>query len=400
MVITKFVYRRSWQANSINICNRKYLNTMYDEFKDLNKRVDLQIDQAVILRLQKYINSNLFAEKDNIEHSSYWRHHSDKIYTTTTSNNVRMVGQSGFYVPSKESLLQQFHRKAQTVLFSPLRAIRWLIKKIKNKKILPQHMSYFQAFDSVMSGAEISFPIISKFRINHKTLGELPNVFKNSDSIKAHYHTWSGYHASPIIIKHYYQQNILRRFMESESIKTVLEIGGGNGNFSSILYHEWAPVRVILIDLPQTLTTAIPFLSNQFPHAKILMPHEVEAHGLSGSFDFAFLTVQQTSVLMDNSIDLVTNVDSFQEMTQEQIQNYFKLTQRVCRNSGFFFSSNRVEKIPYGENPFTVEQSDLPNKSAEFPWNLKNKDLVNEISSLERLVQLDATSIRLQQIVK
>ena len=103
---------------------------------------------------------------------------------------------------------------------------------------------------------------------------------------------------------------------------------------------------------------------------------------------------------MDNSIDLVTNVDSFQEMTQEQIQNYFKLTQRVCRNSGFFFSSNRVEKIPYGENPFTVEQPDLPNKSAEFPWNLKNKDLVNEISSLERLVQLDATSIRLQQIVK
>ena len=373
---------------------------MYDEFKNLNKSVNLQVDKTLILRLQKYINSDLFAEKNTIEHSSYWRYHADKLHINTTSNSVGIVGQSGFYVPTKESLLQQFLRKVQIALSSPSRVIRWLIKKIKNEKILPQHMSYFQAFDSVMSGAKVSFPILSKFRINHKTLGELHNVFKNSDSVKAHYQTWSKYHASPIIIKHYYQQNILRRFIDSESIKTVLEIGGGNGNFASILHHDWAPARVILMDLPETLATAIPFLSNQFPHAKILMPHEVEAHGLSGSFDFAFLTVHQMAALMDNSIDLVTNIDSFQEMTHEQILTYFKLVQRVCHNSSFFFSSNRCEKIPCGENQSTIEQPDLPNRSAEFPWNLKNKDLVNEISSLERLVQPDAQSIRLQQIVK
>ena len=373
---------------------------MYDEFKSLNKGVSLQVDQAIILRLQKFISSDLFAAKNNVEHSSYWRYHADKLHITTASNNVGVVGQSGFYVPTKESLLQQFFRRVRIALSEPSRAIRWVIKKIKNEKILPQHMSYFQAFDAVMSGAKVSFPVLSKFRINHKTLGEIPNVFKNSDSIKAHYQSWSRYHASPTIIKHYYQQNILRGFIESESIKTVLEIGGGNGNFASILHHDWAPVRVILMDLPETLATAIPFLSNQFPHAKILMPHEVEAHGLSGSFDFAFLTVHQMSALMDNSIDLVTNIDSFQEMTHEQIQTYFKLAQRVCCNSGFFFSSNRCEKIPCGENQSIIEQPDLPNRSAEFPWNLKNKDLVNEISSLGRLVQLDASSIRLQQIVK
>ena len=132
----------------------------------------------------------------------------------------------------------------------------------------------------------------------------------------------------------------MRGFVGSESIKTVLEIGGGNGNFSSILHHDWAPVRVILMDLPETLAIAIPFLSNLFPHAKLLMPHEVKAHGLSDSFDFAFLTVHQMPILTDNSIDLATNFDSFQEMTHEQIQTYFKLVQRVCRNSGFFFSSN------------------------------------------------------------
>ena len=373
---------------------------MYDDFKSLNTGVRLQVNEAIVLRLKKFISSDLFVAKDNVKHSSYWQHHAKKLHATPEYNYVDVIGQSGFYVPKKKSLLQQFFRKMWFVLLSPSKVRIWLMKIIKNEQNSLKHMSYFKAFDEVMSCAEVSFPVLSKFRVNHKTLGELPNVFKNSDSIKAHYQSWSKYSASPNIIKHYYQQNILRGYVESESIKTILEIGGGNGNFASILHHDWAPARVILMDLPETLATAIPFLSNQFPHAKILMPHEVEAHGLSGSFDFAFLTVHQMAALMDNSIDLVTNIDSFQEMTHEQILTYFKLVQRVCHNSSFFFSSNRCEKIPCGENQSTIEQPDLPNRSAEFPWNLKNKDLVNEISSLERLVQPDAQSIRLQQIVK
>jgi len=194
----------------------------------------------------------------------------------------------------------------------------------------------------------------------------------------------------------------LRGYISENQIGTVLEIGGGNGNFTSILYHDWAPLRVILVDLPETLAIAIPFLSSLFPEAKIIMPHEVKADkgALSGTFDFAFLTVDQLEIIADNSVELAINCHSFQEMTGEQIEQYFTLVQRVCREEAFFFVANRVEKIPCGPDSLTVEQLVPPNRFAEYPWNPKNQKLFYEISRLHRLVQLDDVSIRLERIHK
>jgi putative sugar O-methyltransferase len=261
-------------------------------------------------------------------------------------------------------------------------------------------MSYEQAFDAVMSSADVSVPINSPFAINHRKLAHHPKAFASAASLKRHYTKWSGYEASANIVNHYYYQNILRAFIDREKIGTILEIGAGNGNFPSILYHDWVPVRVVLMDLPETLAVSIPFLSSMFPEARIAMPHEIEAGGMPKDFDFAFLTVDQLEHLADSSIDLAINCHSFQEMTHEQIGMYFKLVQRVCRESGFFFTANRIEKIPCGPDAFAVEQVDPPNRMAEFPWNAQNKVVVHEISKLSRLVQLDGVSIRLECICK
>ena len=317
-----------------------------------------------------------------------------------SGNLVQVSGESGFYVPRRASLLKRVLSKALRGIKQPAKAGARLNHAVLSKFSVPRLMPYHRAFDAVMTNADISNPIISPFSINHRDLARLPGVFVSSASVDKHYRVWSGYEASANIYNHYYYQNILRRFAKPDQTNTVLEIGAGNGNFPSILSHDWAPIRLILIDLPETLAVSIPFLSSIFPAAKIVLPHEIQAAGLPGEFEFAFLTVDQTDQILDDSVDLSINCHSFQEMTHEQIRRYFALVQRVSREAGLFFTANRIEKIPSGQDAYTVEQLDPPNRMAEYPWNSQNEVLVYEISKLSRLVQLDPVAIRLERVQK
>ncbi len=261
-------------------------------------------------------------------------------------------------------------------------------------------MSYERAFDAVMSHAPVSEPVLSPSLVNHLLLARQPGVFARASAVKRHYAGWSGRRASGNIICHYYYQNLLRGFIDAARVGTVLEIGAGNGNFPAILFHEWAPLRVILIDLPEALAVSIPFLASLFPRARLALPNEIAQQGLPAQFDFAFLTVDQTALVAKDSVDLAINCHSFQEMTHPQIEAYFALVQRVCRHSGWFFTANRVEKIPSGPDAYTAEQPDPPNRMFEYPWRKSNEILVHQISRLSRLVQLDAIAIRLECIRK
>lgn|GEM_PF-861123 len=359
---------------------------------------ELKVNYDLTKRLQTFIHSDLFTTHSQIAKSEYWKYHADKLRTTISDNNVNVEGCSGFYVPQKGATFFRAAQKVRKAILKPSKAVDWIVRQFMERISIPRLMSYEKAFDAVMSCAEVADPDLSPFRVSHAKLAKHPKVFASTAAIKKHYRNWSGYNASAHILTSYYYQNILRGYIDEGQISTVLEIGPGNGNFPSILYHDWAPMKLILVDLPETLAVAIPFLNSLFPKAKLLMPHEVQADGLPGIFDFAFLTVDQIDIIADNSVDLAINCHSFQEMTHAQIEVYFKLIQKVCRESGFFFTANRVEKIPCGIDAYTVEQSDPPSRFAEYPWNPKNEKLVYEVSRLHRLVQLDGVSIRLERI--
>jgi len=199
------------------------------------------------------------------------------------------------------------------------------------------------------------------------------------------------------IISHYYYSNLLRGYILNNKIETVLEIGAGNGNFPSILYNDWSPLRLVMVDLPETLTTAFTFLSSSFPNAKIILPNEIEGK-MPDEFDFILILPEQIDIIKNNSIDLAINIHSFQEMTHNQIDIYYKLIKRVVRLSGYFLSSNRIEKIPTGPEAFAIEQSTPPNRFYDYPWSDKNKILIDEISSFHSLVQAEPIGIRLEQV--
>ena len=191
----------------------------------------------------------------------------------------------------------------------------------------------------------------------------------------------------------------MRGYIESIDNKRVLEIGGGNGNFSSLLYSCQNNLKIIIVDLAETLSHAIPFVVDLFPNAEIVLPNEVP-ETISDGFDFAFLTPNQIACIPDNFVDILVNFGSFNEMTHKQIDQYFSLIQRCSKNGAFFFTSNRVEKIPCGPDSYEKETSEVPNRFAEYPWYPDNTVLIYEICRLRRVVQLDDFYLRLERINK
>lgn len=352
-------------------------------------------------RLSEYIDSKFNqCVSSSIAKTSYWEHHSSQLTTEIDSGGrVKVSGISGFYIPQPSSLLARYLRKVLKGIRQPSLLGKALLRHLNNRFGVPRLMSFNQAFDAAMRHDEISDPDLSPWRINHLALVDKPKVFPTSAAVRKHYEAWSSLAADPNIVNHYYDQNLLRAFISGTELRTVLEIGPGNGNFPSILYHDWSPIRVILIDLPETISVAFSFLTHLFPEAIFVLPNEAE-NGLPAHFDFAFLTVDQLSLVESDSVDLAINCHSFQEMTHAQLDIYYAFVQRVCRNLGYFFSSNRIEKIPCGPDSYIREQVEPPNRFADYPWNQDNEILIYEISRLLRLVQLDNVAIRLERIRK
>jgi putative sugar O-methyltransferase len=360
----------------------------------------VRVSPDIAERLREFVGSALFTVHSDIAKSEYWKRESDLLRTDISETSVTISGSSGFYVPSSSSSARRAIGKVLRAIKEPRKAAGWVGRRIGAPFKLPRLLPFDRAFDAVMRHDPVSDPDLSRFRINHLALCERDGRHATAESVRRDYEKWSGYAANEQIITCYYYKNVLGGYLSAQKIGTVLEIGAGNGNLPSILFHHWAPVKVMMIDLPETLAIAIPFLSGLFPGARIAMPQEIQASGLPLEFDFAFLTVDQLNLLSDDSVDLAINCHSFQEMTHDQIAAYFSLVQRVCRESGHFFVANRIEKIPSGAGAYTVEQLEPPNRFAEYPWSAKNEVRCYEVSRLARLTQLDAIAIRLERVRK
>lgn len=359
----------------------------------------LGIDTEVAARLRAFLASDVFRVRSSIAKTSYWEHHSSALQADVDVDSARVTGSSGYYVAPSASLPRRLAAKLRRAAGNPAQAAAWLRARLWPFAV-PRLMTYEQAFDAVMTHAPVSDPDLSPFLINHRHLARRPQVYPSAAAVKQHYASWSRHFASGNIICHYYYQNLLRGYLDSGSVRAVLEIGPGNGNFPSILFHDWAPVRIVLIDLPEALAVSIPFLSNLFPQARLALPNEIQSRGFPREYDFAFLTVDQTGLVPEGTVDLALNCHSFQEMTHAQIRVYIELIQRVCRDGGWFFNANRVEKLPCGPDSYMVEQPDPPNRMAEYPWYPENELLFYQVSKLSRLVQLDAVAVRLERVRK
>lgn len=360
----------------------------------------IKVAPQLAIRLAEFIASEWYSKSNPHSKSEYWDYHADQMSARVDADAVGVAGKSGFYVPASASGVGRLLQKIGRAITNTKDTLGKIRSVLQAKFGVPRLVGYKDAFDATMASKPLSEPILSPYRIDHRRLLGTEGVFTSSGAVARHYASWSGYSASDSIYYHYYYQNLLRLFTNDSKVATVMEIGAGNGNFPSVFYHDWAPVRMILVDLPETLTVAIPFLANLFPQARMVLPHEVPSTGLGDGFDFAFLTVDQLHLVADSTVDLSVNCHSFQEMTRDQIAIYFEFVKRTTRNGGFFFVANRVEKIPCGPDAYSVTQKDPPNRFGEYPWASRNEVLIYEISRLSRLAQLDDIYLRLDRVCK
>ena len=359
--------------------------------------IELKLDSKKVERLETFLNSKTYTDIDSndITQSPYWINQNSKIMFDINQNgNITIDGSAGFYIPGNK-----WKKFLNTIISDPFRSFTIIKNRLQPIFQVPRYLPYSRAIDAVMNQKPISDPELSPYRVNHLSLKKIPKVLPDYRAICSHYKSWSKRTANWNVICHYYYSNLLRGYISNNDVKTVLEIGPGNGNFPSIIFNDWLPDQIILIDLPKMIPITFSYLSSLFPSARIILPNEVDrAGGVPNDFDFILITPKQIEIVHNDSIDLAINISSFQEMIIEQIDVYFEFVQKVVRKSGYFFSVNRIEKIPAGDDPHNNEQTSPPNRFFEYPWNDKNNILINEVSRLHRLVQADGSGIRLEQI--
>jgi len=125
--------------------------------------------------------------------------------------------------------------------------------------------------------------------------------------------------------------SMLKQHVDTESIRTVLEIGGGFGTLGEILAQSDLPgIRYIDIDIPPTQFVAARYLSH------VLGPDQVAPYTATRGQRLNITELPTATVLcnwqieqLQGQVDLFVNFISFQEMEPPVVRNYLGHVDRL-----------------------------------------------------------------------
>ena len=347
-------------------------------------------NKKFIERYKSFMESEEYLKINEISKSQYWKYFADQVNVRIDSDSITVKGKSGFYIPKElgfSNRIYIFFKKAWHI-------VNCLTYCVLQRKSSTNLISYERAFNNVMNSS-LHPASIGRHAINFRKIAEQDSTYTSVRNIKERFS--NKYSINNQIIYSYYIYNILNAYTDLSDKKTILEIGAGNGNLLSVIHNNVPGVSVIDVDLPESLSHAILYISDLYPNANILMPHEVDGKNFN-DYDFVFLTPNQISLIDDDSIDVSINTFSFQEMTSAQIKEYFDLVQRSGRNDSLFMTTNRVEKIPYVKLDSDSNCEYMPNRFSEYPWSPVNEILIYQICEFMRQVQSHSVFIRMERV--
>lgn len=131
-----------------------------------------------------------------------------------------------------------------------------------------------------------------------------------------------------------------------DKIDNVVEIGAGFGRTAQALIKLVVNIkRYTIIDIPEVLSLSHSYLE------KVLSKDEF------AKLDFVNALLLPKDIHDLQSVDLVINIDSFQEMPKETIKFYFE---RIVSKARFFYSKNAVGKYrPESVGLYDVNEQQL-----------------------------------------
>jgi len=141
----------------------------------------------------------------------------------------------------------------------------------------------------------------------------------------------------------------------------VTELGAGYGRLGDVFLKALPASTYCVIDIPPALNLAQEYLSAVFPEEKVFRFRRFrrfeEVREEFASARIRFLAAHQIELLPAKEFDLVLNISSLHEMTYEQINNYLKQIDRICRGS-FYTKQWRVSRARI--NGFVIKESEYP----------------------------------------
>lgn len=352
-----------------------------------------------VKRYSSYLASNEFRDIPEFSKSSYWKYHSDVMNVQIDGNRITTSGDSGYYTPGQKKSLYKAKKFLHYLVKEPGKIKSVLKANLGLAQSGIKMLGWEEAFDQVMSHGPAAGVVLTPECINFKKLARKSGGVGSISEMREKFYAKDKYRVNAHNIIAYYFWNIINGYIDMSKIKTIMEIGAGNGNLAAVMFHHLKDARFIIVDIPETLCVSIAYIADVFPAAKVCFPHEYAARK-NEPFDFVFLTPKQIGLIQDNSIDLAVNSVSFQEMTHQQIDEYFKLIHRSVRNGGYFFTANRTEKVPVPPIDQDKEVNVPMNRFSEYPWHPGNQTLINEISRLHSMAQIEPISMRLDRIIK
>jgi len=149
-------------------------------------------------------------------------------------------------------------------------------------------------------------------------------------------------------------------FPNIDSLKTIMELGGGYGRTAYVFLRMMPQVRYVMVDIPPALYIAERYLTGQFPDRKAFRYRSfgrfTEIEEEFRQSNLAFFMPDQLELLPENMTDLFMAIDCLHEMRPEQIKRYFMTIDRL--SSYLYQKCWKTTMIPYDN--ITLTQNDYP----------------------------------------
>lgn len=142
---------------------------------------------------------------------------------------------------------------------------------------------------------------------------------------------------------------------EAGAAPAVLEIGGGTGTLAVLLSLRLKPRLYTIVDLPEMMLHSSRTVRHMLPDMPIHFAHRMPAGPLKlPERGFFFVPHVDAHRLPSAAFDLALNIDSFQEMSRDQVWGYLDLVGRVGKPGAILATLNRRKTVgAFDNNPLT-----------------------------------------------
>lgn len=149
--------------------------------------------------------------------------------------------------------------------------------------------------------------------------------------------------------------SFLNQKVNFNGIENVIVIGDGFATMTSLLIESNLAERVYFINLRKTLLVDLIYLKKaigdeKFERETAIINSKDSINSLKSKHKYVAIEAENYELLRYINKDLVINIASFQEMSKQVIDNYFKFIYNKSGKRFYFYLCNREEKeLPDGE---------------------------------------------------